>query len=285
MAKCAMPPVQVIELFPEMRERGARMLGNLSTEEWTLPTACAGWTVHDLALHIAGGLLANVSRRRDRHPGNFEAFLPENGNLGDHDALVHALNAWNEAWVMAARRISPLLLVQIIEGAGSQLEAYFRTLDLAETGDPVGWAGPDPAPVWLDVAREYTEMWTHLAQIREATGRGLIDALSLFAPVLATFACGIPHALRAVARPEGSTLKVVIHGEAGGEWRVVKTRTGWLLDRELTISPDASVTLDQITAWRLATRGMSPEEARRHIVIDGDSGLGEGLLNLVAILA
>ncbi|HEX3202686.1 MAG TPA: hypothetical protein VHW42_12245 [Actinomycetes bacterium] len=34
--------------------------------------------------------------------------------------------------------------------------------------DPVSWVGPDPAPNWLDVAREYSERWTHQQQIRDA---------------------------------------------------------------------------------------------------------------------
>jgi hypothetical protein len=36
-------------------------------------------------------------------------------------------------------------------------------------GEPVTWAGPEPAPIWLDIAREYTERWLHQAQVRDAT--------------------------------------------------------------------------------------------------------------------
>lgn len=279
------PAIDVIDLFPQTREGGVRLLKSLSEREWRLPTACPDWSVRDVALHLAGGLLANVSRRRDRHPGNLEDFAPEGSDLDDLDGLIHALSAWNEAWVVAARRISPPLLIEIIDSAGRQLEDYFRTLNLAELGHPIGWAGPGPAPVWLDVAREYTEMWTHLAQIREAAGRGLVDSPRLFAPVLATFVFGIPHALRAIDRTQGTTLRVVIGGEAGGEWWVLRTRAGWQLHRGMTASPNASVDIDEIVAWRLATKGMSPDDARRHAVIDGDLELGEGILNLVAVLA
>ena len=32
----------------------------------------------------------------------------------------------------------------------------------------VNWAGPEPAPIWLDPAREYTERWVHQQHIRDA---------------------------------------------------------------------------------------------------------------------
>src|SRR5258707_12794436 len=83
-------------------------------------------------------------------------------------------------------------------------------------GDPVSWVGPAPAPVWLDIAREYTEQWMHQAQIRDAIGVGGIRERRLFAPVLATFMLALPHALRGVIAPEGTRLRVVITGEAGG---------------------------------------------------------------------
>ena len=67
-----MPAIDVIDLFPRAREGGIRLLASLSEPEWRLPTACPDWSVHDVALHIAGGLLAHVSRRRDGHPGNLE---------------------------------------------------------------------------------------------------------------------------------------------------------------------------------------------------------------------
>jgi uncharacterized protein (TIGR03083 family) len=286
MHESATPPVHVMELYPEVREGGVRLLQSLQDWEWRLPTVCPGWDVHDVTSHIAGGLLANVSRRRDRHAGNFHDFEPrDNARLDEHERLIYTLNGWNEAWVLAGRRISPPLLIEIIDSAGRQLEEYFTTLNLAVLGDPVGWAGPESPPVWLDVAREYTELWTHLAQIREATGRGVVDAPHLLAPVLATFAYGIPHALRSIERPVGTAFTVVIRGEAGGQWWVKRAPSGWELHREATGPADAVVELDQVTAWRLATKGVSRDDARREVIIDGDIELGEGFLNLVAILA
>ncbi len=51
---------------------------------------------------------------------------------------------------------------------GEQTNAYFQRVDPFAMGGPVSWAGPEPAPVWLDVAREFTERWHHQQHIRAA---------------------------------------------------------------------------------------------------------------------
>jgi uncharacterized protein (TIGR03083 family) len=278
-------PVDVLHLFPTLRTRLLTLLESLDATAWEKPTACDGWSVHDIALHIAGGLLANVSRRRDGHPGNFSGFAPDDTSLRDDERLIHTLNAWNETWVLAARRISPPLTMRIIDLAGAALEDYFRTIDLNAFGDAVGWAGPDPAPVWLDVAREYTEVWSHTAQIREATGHGLVDDPALFAPVMATFVHGLPHALRDVDRPEGTVLRVVFTGAGRGEWRVARETAGWRLVPLSGEAPNACVEIASQDAWRLATRGLPPDEVRARARVEGDAGLAEGFFSLLAILA
>ena len=63
---------------------------------------------------------------------------------------------------------------------------------------------------------------------------------------------GIPGILRTIDTPDGTTLRVIVRGEAGGEWWVVGTGSGWQLHREMMVSPDASVGLDQLLhgVWR-----------------------------------
>lgn len=278
-------PVIVATLFPEMRSSGVAMLRSLTEEQWRLPTACTGWSVHDVALHILGGLQASISRRRDGHPGNFSDFAPSLDGPDDDKSFVATLNAWNEAWVLASRRISPALTTDLINGAGRRFEDYIRKLDVMQMGGPVGWAGPDPAPVWLDIAREYTEVWTHLAQIREATGRNLVDAPRFFSPVVWTFAHGIPHALRGDHRPPGTVLRIIVYGDVGGEWCVGREGDRWRILPTTPADVNASVAVDAVVLWRLATKGIDPSAVRPLMDINGDQELGEGILNLVAILA
>lgn len=269
-------PVQVLDLFPEERTALLQLLSTLTPEEWQQPTVCAGWSVKDVALHVLGGDLGNLSRRRD----GFRGTEPRPG-----EDIVTLVNRINEEWVQTARRFSTRVITDLLALTGPQLHAYFASLDLMATGGSVSWAGLDKAPVWLDVAREYTERWLHQQHIRDAVGKpGLTDSRYL-APVLATFAYALPPALREEDAPEGTVVLVRIEGEAGGDWSVVREGGRWTLYEGAAEQAAAFVTMDQSTAWRLLTKGITPEEASRSISFAGDRRLGEQVLQAVAIIA
>jgi hypothetical protein len=199
--------------------------------------------------------------------------------------LVAAIDRQNAAWVEVARRLSPPLLVDFLRLTGEQLVSFFRSLDPAAIGGPVDWAGPEPAPVWLDLAREYTERWTHQQHIRDAVGRPGLKERSWFHPVLATFAHGLQRALAGAAATPGTAVRLVVTGEAGGTWDAAHDGAGWRLVRAGDWSPAATVELDQETAWRLFTKGISPDEARPAATFSGDPALAERVLGTVSILA
>ena len=112
-------------------------------------------------------------------------------------------------------------------------------LDLDAAGGPVEWAtGSDPAPVWLDVAREYMERYVHQRQIRDATGRPPLGA-AFTGPVLVTAAHALPRALDRVTRPVGTVVTFTAEGEGGGTWHVVRAAAGWELDPALQARPAA----------------------------------------------
>ena len=92
----------------------------------------------------------------------------------DWASLVAGLNGLNEQWVTAMRRLSPRLMIDLLKSTGEQVNRYLLSLDPHSTGPVVSWASPDPAPMWLHIAREYTERWHHQQQIREAVGRPLL---------------------------------------------------------------------------------------------------------------
>ncbi len=268
-------PVDVLHLFPEERVALLRLLSRLTPEEWATPTACAGWSVHDVAAHILGGDLANISTRRDGFQG-----VP--GAPGED--LVSFINRFNDEWVRAARRLSPEVIVDLLGFSGPQLFTYFATLDLEARDGSVSWAGLDPAPVWLDVAREYTERWMHQQHIRDALDKPGLTDTRFMAPVLATFVYALPHTFRDTVAPHGTVVQVHIDGEAGGDWAVVREEA-WTLYSGQAEKPDATIRMDRSVAWRVFTKGLTPQEAEQAVSIEGDKELGRRVLYAVAIIA
>ncbi len=265
----------VLDLFPEERAALLDLLAELSEEEWGRPTVCEGWSVKDVAGHVLGVDLGNLSVRRDHY-----RIDPAPG-----EDLGGFVNRFNEEWVRAARRLSPRLLLDLLATSGQQLFTHFGSLDLFELGGPVSWAGPAPAPVWLDVAREYTERWVHQQQIRDAVGRPGLTEPRYLSPVLSTFAHALPHAFRDTEAPIGTSVGLHVRGESGGDWTVARKMGGWVLYAGAPASPEARVSLDETVAWRLFTKGLTPGKAEQEAVFEGDRRLGEPMLHTLAIIA
>ena len=271
-------PVSVVDLFPEEREELLTLLSQLSEQEWRRPTVCAGWSVRDVALHLLGDDIGVLSRKRDD-------FRPGSPHIDDWEELVSFLNEWNELWVRAARRISPRLLITLLGVTGEETHQHFRSLDPFTLGEPVSWAGPEPAPIWLDTAREYTERWLHQQHIRDALGRPGLNDRRFLAPVLDTFVRALPHTFRDVDTPAGSRVRLTITGRAGGAWALVREAATWQLYADEASDAVSEVAMDQETAWRLFTKGITKEAAQRSVTIQGDRSLGMRALDTVSIIA
>ncbi|MFB3132679.1 MAG: maleylpyruvate isomerase N-terminal domain-containing protein [Rhodothermales bacterium] len=274
-------PIFTVELFPPLYAELLALLRNLSDDDWEKSTVARLWAVKDIVAHLLDGDIRRLSFQRD-HLAPLHPDAPIEG----YRDLVDFLNQMNADWVKAARRISPPLLITFLEMTGPQVYAFFKTLDpFAEAIYPVAWAGDEQSPHWFDLAREYTEKWHHQQQIRDAVGApGLTDRTWLF-PVIDTFLRGLPHRYRDVDAADGTRVSFVITGEAGGTWTLCKDQPAWRLYTGEPSDVATRVRLDQDTAWRLFTKGLSPEEARSRIFVGGDEALGERILNLVAVIA
>lgn len=271
-------PVIVRDLFPDLLEELLTLLGSLSMDEWKRPTACAGWSVRDIALHLLGGEVGILSRKRDQF-----SFVEE--PITGWDDLVRLINNLNEIWVRAARRISPPQLIDLMRFTGNQTCEYFKTLDPYSMGGPVDWAGSETAPVWLDLAREFTERWHHQQQIRDATGKPGAKQPCFFAPVLDTFVRALPHTYREVEATDEVLFALTITGESGGRWFLLRRDSRWNLLIDVDREPTAEVVIDQETAWRLFTKGVSREEASKKAAITGDSRLASKALDMISVIA
>ena len=147
----------------------------------------------------------------------------------------------------------------------------------------VSWAGPEPAPVWLDTAREYTERWHHQQHIRDAVRRAGLTEPRYLQPVLATFVRALPFAFRGIEAPTGTAIRLVVAGAAGGSWTLRRKASEWSLRVDNGEPSAATVETDQDTAWRILTKALSRGEARTRAHLSGELRLAERVLETVAI--
>ena len=274
-------PIMVIDLFPPERRQLLKLFSELEVQEWEKPTICPGWSVKDIGLHLLGDDIGYLSRTRDQFSNPFF----RNKDLHEWKSLVNTINEANDLWVKATARLSSQLLSDLLAWTGNQFHAYVQALDPMAIGGVVSWAGPDPAPMWLDTAREYTERWVHQQQIRDAVNKPGLKERQFFHPVLDTFVRALPLTYQDIAVADATVLKFVVTGEAGDVWYLVGEANRWSLFQDVALQPVTVVTMDQETCWRLFTKGMNKEQARARAAIEGDQTLGEKLLETVAILA
>jgi uncharacterized protein (TIGR03083 family) len=272
--------VYLLHLFPELHAELMTLLRGLKPEDWQRPTACALWSVKDIVSHLLDTCLRRLSFGRDRldsTPGRA---------VGTQVELVAYLNQLNAEWVSATRRLSPRILMDLMELAVPQLHSYLEALDPeAPAVFGVAWAGESVSPNWFDIGREYTERWLHQQQIREAVQAPGLTARRWLNPAFDIFVRALPFTYRSVEANSGTTVEIDISGEAGGSWTLVREDSCWDLFVGADQAPAARVTLDQDAAWKLFSKQLSPQEASRRIRIEGDIPLGRPVLGSLAVMA
>jgi uncharacterized protein (TIGR03083 family) len=217
------PSPDVRPLFPRERAELLALLPELGASDWQRPTVCPGWSVHDVVAHVVHDYIRKLSGKRDRFP----APGPVAG-----ETLPAFLDRVNQEFVDVAARWSPRVLIDLLAHLGPELEQLWASLDLDRLGEAVSWAAPDvPAPVWLDVAREYTEYWVHQQQVRDAVGRPGANDDQLTYAVMDTFLRAVPYALRLVPARPGASVQIQVTGTGGGTWTVRRRDADWAVDR------------------------------------------------------
>lgn len=151
-------------LRPEVDATGA-LLGELSADEWLLPTECAGWTVRDIAAHVMGN--AEITLDPDLMERRFQegtARYPE----------LYRLDALNEMAVDAGRDR------QATELAGEFSRVWHRAVEAlpdipgSARGQTFDTGYPGVPPIRLGYVVDVIlvrDLWMHRVDICRATGR------------------------------------------------------------------------------------------------------------------
>jgi len=274
-------PIFVAELFGELHEELLKLLQALSADDWYKPTVAGAWQVRDIAAHLLDSDIRRLSFQRDNAPQ-----VPPDTPIQSYGDLVGFLNQLNADWIKAAKRISPPLLIEFLSLTGAQVTALFKSLDPdAQALFGVAWAGEEASLNWFDIAREYTEKWHHQQQIRDAVGAPALYGRKWLHPVLDAFLRGLPHTYRNTPAEDGTSIVFQIAGEAGGDWTLVRESGDWRLYVGSAEQATCRIELNQDTAWRLLTKGLTRKQAAEQIIFIGDKDLGQPLLGMLAVMA
>lgn len=103
-------------------------------------------------------------------------------------------------------------------------------------------------------------------------------------PTLDIFVRALPFTYQTVRAPVGRSVRIAIQGAAGGVWTLVRGADRWGLFAGWEADPATTVSLDQEAAWKLFSKGLDRESARRSIRIAGDPHLGEPRLGTLAVM-
>lgn len=218
------------------------LLRHLGPTEWDAPTECPAWSVKGVALHVLGDDFSLLSRQRDAATNGLVLYAADHPGLG----FRQLLDGFNDQWVRTAMFLSPRIVVDLLVLTGRWSTAYYRSVDLDEAGEPVGFFGATtPAPWWQVVAREYAERWIHHQQVRRALGRDDVEA-HLTAAAVESIVLGMGARIAELGRLT-------------------------IGDRSWELGPGGAVEVDPSQATIVLSRGLTLEDTRA--ALSGDPTL------------
>lgn len=255
------------------------LLRSLTAEDWEKQTVSPKWKVKDVAAHLLDTPLRGVSIARD-------GYLPEAPRISSSVELAAYINRLNEEGVRLYRRLSPAVLISLMQVASQLLAEYHRSRDPhASAPYGVSWAGEEKSANWFDTAREFTERWHHQQQIRLAVNKPGIMTRELYHPVLDCFLRALPFTYRTVSAKPGTYVQINVSGECGGSWYLSRIEQAWQLTEEPLGDKLSETIIPQEIAWRIFTKGIDRESALLQVKISGDTQLGLHALQVVSIVA
>lgn len=277
-------PIFTAHLFPQVDGMLSQLLRALSPEDWEKQTVSPKWKVRDVAAHLLDTALRGVSIARD-------GYAPSAPNIDSAAALGAYIDRLNEEGVTVYRRLSPAVLISLMEVVSKQLAEYHARRDPFEQAPyGVSWAGEEKSANWFDTAREYTERWHHQQQIRLAVERtrardsGILTR-ELYYPVLDCFMRALPFTYRNVSADVGAVIRISVSGESGGSWNLRREDSGWVLTEREQDQPSAEAIIPQEIAWRIFTKGIDRASAQSQVRITGDAPLALPVLEMVSIVS
>lgn len=143
-----MKQIETIELFPQLTEELLNLLRTLNNSDWLKPSLIQDRTVKDLVSHLIDGSLRKLSIQRDGFDDKTNT-----PNINSYGDLVNHIQTLNSTWMNVSRRLSPSILIDLLEYSENQFYEFIKTLNPNDTAlYGVDWAGEFESKNWFDIA-------------------------------------------------------------------------------------------------------------------------------------
>jgi uncharacterized protein (TIGR03083 family) len=245
-----------------------KLLRGLSVDDWDRPTDCPGWTVRDVAAHLAAleaELAGDPGPRLDQVSA----------------ATANVSGAYTQAGVEERRDRTPQ---QLVEEFSDAVRRRFEELEDNPPTDATGSPPRNPGGVgwdWQTLLRNRViDLWVHEQDIRRAVDRpGDLDTPAARVTIGA-FLAALPYVIakRAEAAP-GTTVVVVVDGRAAAFEMGSDGRC-----RAIEDVPEVATVRLELDAETLAVLGAGRRDPLTvDVVVEGDRELGERILYGLAV--
>src|SRR5580693_2277606 len=113
----ALKPILTTHLFAKLEDRLVGLLRSLDRNDWEQQTVAGNWRVKDVAAHLLDTQLRGLSICRDQ-------YVAESAGRNSPGELGAFINRLNQEGVRVYRRLSPDVLISLMELASRQSCAY-----------------------------------------------------------------------------------------------------------------------------------------------------------------
>ncbi|MDA3956564.1 hypothetical protein, partial [Oceanispirochaeta sp.] len=185
----------------------------------------------------------------------------------------------NNRWVDVLKTLDKTTLLDLFSFSYEKMLSIFDNIETLDNPamHNVKWYSDDISPWWLDIAREYTELWMHATQIFKALDNGFTfdsEYLSLFYKI-----CLL--ALNRTYKNVNEEIQVQI--KIAENHYIFNNSYGFLevLDDKKTT---AAISISNNVAWKVFSGiKMTPEELNS-VIITGNRNIGKMFLEIESVM-
>ena len=265
----SIPKDRTVAALGEVWASLGELLGDLTDEQWRLPSPLPGWSVQDNVSHIVGteAMLAG-------EPG------PDvNIDRDVNDHVRNDIGAFNEQWVESLRAVAPHEVLSKFR------ELTAARLDALEQMSVDEWNAESFTPAGKDTFGRFMQIrvfdcWLHEQDIRDAVGRPGHETGLAVEVVLDEMATALGFVVGKKASASAGQSVTFALTDGGAVVREVHVEVGERAAVVPALSGPATVTLTMpigVMTRRCAGR-VGPDDLLDQVVIDGDLSLASSIL-------